>query len=625
MQQKHNRIVLIFLLLLSILLASCATAPPTAVPTADLVTQADLALAVGNETRAVELLTLAAEQATSPEREHLLLRATSLYLYLDQIAKAEELLRQLPLALPSALQYHRELLEVRRLLQIDRPAAAYLTLSTLGAPPLHLRLESLRVQAEASAAVGLLLESAEARSKLDSELTDPEIRAENQQLLWNALSQTPMEVLRERMPPPPDAFGGWLELAFLVRSQRLDADRLQRAIEQWQQRYPDHAASETLVPELLSRTRDQLDRPRQLALLLPLSGPLAAAGQAIQHGFLAAYYADPNPPDLRIYDLGGEDHRVLAAYEEAVDNGADFVVGPLTKNSLAILRTRGNLPVPTLALNTLPEDATAPGGLFQFGLAPEDEARTAAQHALTRGYENALVLVPEGDWGERVAQAFDEAFSGEYQQVLQVAYYRAEASDFSQPIRGLLNLDASERRARQLRGVLQRSISFEPQRRQDVDVIFTGAFPREARLIRPLLRFHHAMDLPVLATSHVYTGSVNPAADRDMDGLRFVDMPWLLDPVADSDGLSRDALLRHWPGIERQPRLYALGIDAYRILPYLETMRAYPGDSIDGKTGVLLLDSDGRVHRKLLPGRFVQGRPRVERFAAPGIIGLDRL
>src|SRR5690606_28896371 len=121
-------------------------------------------------------------------------------------------------------------------------------------------------------------------------------------------------------------------------------------------------------------------------------------------------------------------------------------------------------------------------------------------------------------------------FNGEYQRVLETAFYRPGGTDFSEPIRELLNLDASDRRYRALRNTLRRPIAFESQRRQDVDFIFVGAFPREARLIRPQLRFHHAMDVPVVATSHVFTGTANATADQDMDGVRFVDMPWLLDP-----------------------------------------------------------------------------------------------
>ncbi len=618
MQKQRNHLYLL-LALLAVLVASCAKPPlrpgdpPRTSDPAEIAALADEALEAGDEARAAALLEHAAALSESPEREHLTLRAISLRLYLGEIDRAERLLQQLPTLLPAPLQYHRELVEIRRLLQIDRPAAAYLAFTTLGEAPPHLRAEALRVQAEVSSAVGLFLESAEARAHLDALLEEPGARTHNRELLWAALAQVPMELLRERMPPPPDTFGGWLELAFVVRSYRLDLEQLEQALAHWQRRHPTHPAAAELLPDLLARYQQHIHRPQQLALLLPLSGPLASAGQAIRDGFLAAYYAAGDArPALRIYDLGAEGANVVNAYEEALNDGADFIVGPLTKPAVAMLAARGSLPVPTLALNTLPGDATAPLGLYQFGLSPEDEAQAAAAYAIERGHENALVLVPENEWGKRVAQAFEQAFNGEYQRVLETAFYRPGGTDFSEPIRELLNLDASDRRYRALRNTLRRPIAFESQRRQDVDFIFVGAFPREARLIRPQLRFHHAMDVPVVATSHVFTGTANATADQDMDGVRFVDMPWLLDPDPPEDGLRRADLQSLWPAVARQPRLYALGIDAYRIVPYLETLRTYPGDSIDGKTGVLQVDASGRVHRKLLPARFHQGRPRLE-------------
>ncbi|RFA30314.1 hypothetical protein CAI21_06805 [Alkalilimnicola ehrlichii] len=616
MQQKNSRFIsLLSLIALAVVLASCATAPRPVVErsVAEIVEEADAAIEAGDIERAAEQLRRAATKSVSPEREHLLLRAASLYLYLGNTDEADALIGDLPSVLPAAQQFHRELLEVRQLLLRDRPAAAYLSFSMLGEAPEYLHQETLRLRAEVSAAVGLLLESAEARAELHQTLSTAEEIDENMQHLWNSLSQTPMELLRERMPPPPDAFGGWLELAFTVRTYRLDVNRLENALKQWQRRYPDHPAADVFVQELLVRYRDQLTEPQQLAILLPLSGPVGGAGQAIRDGFLAAYYAtNNNRPSLRIYDTGSEDGSVLRLYDQAVADGADFIIGPLTRGDVATLAARGELPVPTLALNTLPADATAPEGLYQFGLSPEDEARSAALYAIERGYENALVLVPEGDWGERVAKAFAQAFEGEYQQVLETRTYPAEGSDFSVPIRTLLNLNASDHRQRLLRRTLQRGFHFESRRRQDADFIFLGAFPRDARLIQPQLRFHHAMDLPILATSHVFSGVIDTAADQDMNGIRFVDMPWLLDPEPKDDGLSRSELAEHWPGVARQPRLYALGIDAYRIIPYLEALQAYSGDTLDGKTGVLQVDTNGRVQRMLLPAQFTRGQPRLE-------------
>lgn len=621
--ESNHRLPLVALLCAT-LLSACAPQPsvrpvPEAGP--DLASQAESARQRGDLGGAAELFERAAATATSPERERLLLTAAELRYGQGEIIQAQTLLSQVPAALPAPLAFRRRLLETRLLLATGYPDQAAERLQALGAPPQELRQVWLRTRAEVLAAAGQWLAAAQSRAELDGLLDNPEARLSNRQALWSLLSEVPMEVLRAYMPPPPDDFGGWLELAFLVRSYRLDLGQLTAAVRQWNDRYPGHPAAETVVPELLTRYQETLRAPERLALLLPVSGPLAGPARAILDGFMAAYYAaEGDRPSVQVYDVGSDGRYAVAAYQEAINAGADFVVGPLTKESLLQLTATSSLQVPVLALNTLPEGQTPPSGLFQFGLAPEDEAVAAADYAASRGHRRALVLVPEGDWGLRVAEAFAEAFSASGGEVLEVAAYDARSADFSDPIQAALNLDASGRRARQLRSVLRLSMEFEPRRREDVDVIFVGAYPREARLIRPQLKFFHAIDVPVIATSHAYGGKTDNA-DQDLDGVSFVDMPWILRPNPDEPA-SRARLAEQRPAAAQLPRLYALGIDAYRLIPYLETMRRFPGESVDGVSGVLSLDPQGRVHRQLFAGSFVNGaastRGQPERaFGAP--------
>jgi outer membrane PBP1 activator LpoA protein len=187
--------------------------------------------------------------------------------------------------------------------------------------------------------------------------------------------------------------------------------------------------------------------------------------------------------------------------------------------------------------------------------------------------------------------------------VLETVFYDPQGTDFSAPITQLLNLDASKRRAHQLRATLKRDIKSEPQRRQDVDVVFMGAFPRAARLIRPQLRFFDAIDVPVIATSHAYGGFPDPA-DQDLNGAQIVDMPWLLRTGDGDDALDRAALQQLREPAIQFPRLYAFGIDAYRLVRYLPFLRQYPTQTMAGQTGILDLDRQGRIHRRLYPARF---------------------
>jgi len=258
--------------------------------------------------------------------------------------------------------------------------------------------------------------------------------------------------------------------------------------------------------------------------------------------------------------------------------------------------------VPTLSLNYV-DNGTAKN-LYQFGLAPEDEARQAAEQAIVEGARLAAILYPDGEWGARVAEAFRQRFEalGGI-----VTTHNTFAGDASAATRQLLDLGQSETRARQLRGFTSLRVEFEPRRRQDIDVIFLVAAAGQARQLKPALNFNYAADLPVFATSHVYAGTPAADIDSDLNGIRFVDIPWVLDQQSP---LHQDAE-RVWPGGHgRYERLFALGIDAYRLHTRLAMLQSLPESFLPGVTGQLSLDEQQRLVRELQWAWFSRGVPQ---------------
>jgi hypothetical protein len=57
--------------------------------------------------------------------------------------------------------------------------------------------------------------------------------------------------------------------------------------------------------------------------------------------------------------------------------------------------------------------------------------------------------------------------------------------------------------------------------------------------------------------------------------------------------------------------LYALGIDAYRMIPYIGKLSLQDTAVYHGETGDLYMNKDGRIQRKLLWARFVNGAPAL--------------
>src|SRR5690606_35755969 len=109
--------------------------------------------------------------------------------------------------------------------------------------------------------------------------------------------------------------------------------------------------------------------------------------------------------------------------------------------------------------------------------------------------------------------------------------------------------------------------------------------PAQARQIKPTLAFHYAGDIPVYATSHIYSGVPNPSADRDLNGVRFNTMPWIFDTQSEEKKMIDSAV----KSSAIYSRLHALGVDAYRLSPRLPQLAQIPEMRLYGATGAMRL------------------------------------
>jgi hypothetical protein len=434
--------------------------------------------------------------------------------------------------------------------------------------------------------------------------------------IWLALSHMDAEAITAAQVNAQRRENGWLALAAAARPNLHNNAALAAAIETWRAEYPQHAANQTLVEQLFELSESLSSKARHIALLLPLKGPYAAPANAIRNGFLSAWYAQPKlgtRPTVSIYAVDAG--TINSVYDRAVANGADLIVGPLEKSTVETLAARPELPVRTLALNAAPTTAGGKSGpvgaanFFQFGLIPEDEAEQVAEKSWADGHSRAVALGPDSPWGTRLLAAFSERWHELGGTLLTQATYDSSETSYSASVKQALNVDLSEARAAELRRALKRRIEFDARRRADVDAIFLAGFPLGARQLLPQLRYFRAESIPVYATSHAYAGRENAAADQDLDGLRISDMPWLFG-AADFD--SFELFNGNWPdSAPGAGRLFAFGIDAYRMLPYLARMRHQPSLRIPGATGLLRMDADGRVFRNLTWVRFAGGVPNL--------------
>ncbi len=402
------------------------------------------------------------------------------------------------------------------------------------------------------------------------------------------------------LKPPPNTdpiVAGWLALGPVAVEMTLNPMHAGAALANWKKSFPQHPANDSVLLLAQSQIAVATQFPDQIALLLPLSGRAEAVGVAVRDGFIAAYLEqDPaSRPHLKIYDVAAD--TVAGAYRHAIDDGAGFIVGPLTKEDVAAvapLSSAGRTPI--LALNFLADSASVSHNFYQFALLPEDEARSVARRLVADGKLKGVAIIPDGEWGSRVQAAFAEELSQHGGTLLDSGRYEAGRADFSDIIKQILQVH---------------TVKGEPStHRTDADFVFVaGTSAVAVRLIVPQLKFNYAGDVPVYSTSDGF--EPDPSANADLDGIFFPDMPWMVsdDPVTSQ---IRDSVRAAWPSrTARRDRLYAFGFDAYRLVPALRSKTLSQTGEISGVTGRLLLDQNNRIHRELEWVQLRNGIPVV--------------
>jgi len=323
------------------------------------------------------------------------------------------------------------------------------------------------------------------------------------------------------------------------------------------------------VPELIL---DEHAVPH-IAVLLPLkSKDYGSAANAVLQGFLAAAKHDRLELPVHAYSDFDENNSVVAIYRKAVSSGARAVVGPLTRNGVSMLAAESYIPVPTLTLNIVDEKPAQQ--LYYFGMAIEQEARQAAALARKQGLHQAIIITTRAQLTKRLQSAFEEEWLAAGGGILREVEFSNVYGEFADIVE-----------------------------MPDV-AVFLAADVRTARLIRPYI----PNKLPIYATSLIFSGNENTLTNYDLNGIHFIDMPWLLQP--DHPAVMTYPRSNPPLTIDRE-RLYALGIDAFRLTSLLLSRKAAPALPLDGVTGDLSL-RDHVFQREAMPAVFLEGRSQID-------------
>ncbi|GLQ90880.1 penicillin-binding protein activator [Dyella flagellata] len=544
----------------------------------DQAAQAYMALAAQSPSRADHYKLLAAE---AYREENALDRAAPIVAGIDRDKLADDE--------PVRMDLLRAEIALRQ-----RDASTALRLTTqpnLNVPP-NLRPRLLILRADALAGTGDLWGAARSRIELDDTLHGAD-RAQNRDQALILLTKLGADPLKQRAAAmqPGDRMLPWVNEAL---------GRLGVTVAQTQPNLEQ--AVGTLVPGSSASVREGYKMPARVALLLPNNDGLVSVSAAIREGFFTAYFqsADTHAPraTVRVYDSGGNAASAIKAYNQAVSDGAQMVVGPLLRTEVVGVLGQSSLPVPVLALNHVDNRNLSAGTASEFALMPEDEGAQAADHMVERGLHNAYVLISGDDFAKRAAAAFKAELQAKGGQIAGNAQLPASGVNDSDAINAL-NVGSAGTDAG----------------------IFISMRTEQARMLLPQLRVQR-INLPVFGTSHIYGGSDNATADRDLEGVEFCGAPWLFDAQTGLPGY-HDVAGQLPAARAGTSQLFAFGMDAWNLVPYLDWLRSHTGSYLPGATGQLAVDTFGHVKRVLTWLKFQDGVARpinssLEMDNAPG-------
>jgi outer membrane PBP1 activator LpoA protein len=470
------------------------------------------------------------------------------------------------------------------------------------------------------------------------------------QTIWKWLKKLDLSELEKARLSEP-SLQPWLQLAIIVKRFALKPEMFNQQLVSWQSRHLGHTLVTNLPEEIQYSLQQKPIQAKRIAVLLPLTGRLANQGLAIKEGILAAYLEDlPNakftPNNSFDYDSStgniaqhnDQQYREIRFFDSALKTTqqlntlvADFdvVLGPLVKEQITELTevlppdkillalNRVQLKSNIITINqsgSLSEPSSPVAEHYYFSLAPEDEARQLALHIQQKQLVRPIVFAANNPTTQRMAEAFIAKWQEAPNAIQPDLTIFTDSKDMRNRVSEMLDVAQSKQRIRQMEVLADVEVFGVERNRRDIDAIVLFANPEQAQLLNPIIEASLSpfaqKSLSVFASSRSYSLDLNSNSLRDLRNLTFTDMPWMLPDHSWQSLASQTTQL--WP--QKQDtllRLFAMGFDAYNLLPNLRRLKTLPQVVSYGLTGEINVDEKGVLHRRLLWAQVAQDRVKL--------------
>lgn len=451
-----------------------------------------------------------------------------------------------------------------------------------------------------------VLRNAYRTKSLYKNVLSPQQQYELNRQIWFHIQQVQEHTLQQFNSEFGELAGQWSRLIKLIQVHLGKPNILSEQIAVWLSEYDKIETIEWLPNEVRTLSSKTFALPSNIALLLPFSGSFEKQSRAIRTGFLAnlSMYEE-----TKVIFLDTEKLSLQEIEQHLIDNNIDFVVGPLLKSRIEEYSNSDVLKqLPTLHLNRVPPELAKPSSRYYFSLAPEDEIEQAVEYFVEQNVTYPAILFANNNLGTRLSNQFNQYW-------LSVTGEEAEAQSFSsrsklgEAVKDLLNVSQSEKRINAMESLFTRNLKSEKRSRNDIDAIYIIADPQETRLIKPFFDVNlstFGKPLPIYASSRSYVVGEGKEQKKDLNGLIFTEMPWLVHEQFDVQASATyNAVDLNNTQLKK---LFAFGYDAATLLPKLQHLEVLPHIRVDGLTGKLQLNENNQIKRTLVWTQYRQGR-----------------
>lgn len=428
------------------------------------------------------------------------------------------------------------------------------------------------------------------------------------QLIWNKLEKLTQWQLAQLISLNPPFIKGWVKLLNYSHKFGDNIEQFSRYLSVWQQQHSTHPAIE-IIEQLKLNNAVKVD-PKNIAILLPLSGSQLKAGLAAQQGILAAYNNAPES-NLNFIDTNKVDWSSLA--EHLTTLNIDHIIGPLLKPNVELFLDASAehqaLQIPTLLLNVPSSKQILSNNQAALSMRPEDEAVQAATTLSQHNYHQPIILSHQDRVSKRIAIAFRQQWLKSTGNEVDIVYFN-QGKEMQASLKQSLDVTASQTRIKQLNSRLKHNIKSEPRNRRDIDMIYLVGSAAQTRLIKPYIDVNispFADIIPVYASSRSHSNfsdKNHTSSTNDLKGLIFTQIPWLLESKQRNKQLN---VLSNklWPKrTDSLSKIFAMGFDSFNLLGKLSLMKQASYIRHFGQTGVLKLNNSNIITRSLIWGEY---------------------